>query len=108
MTTKRGLLTGPNRVRFRLGAGASTTAGGHVDVPGAALPSTTTVRFEVQDDPNVIDASHTNRATINYVATTIGQPFTYVTNETVTPIIERGSAVDEDLEPRPARCPART
>ena len=55
----------------------------------------------MRDDPDVITATHTNRATIDYVAATINQPFSYVTNETVTPIVRaRGPGADEDREPR--------
>ena len=50
-------LTGPPRVVFRLGTGASGSAGGLVDVPDGPLPNRTTVRFEVRDDPDVITAA---------------------------------------------------
>ncbi len=80
-------LTGPPRVVFRLGTGASGSAGGLLDVPDGPLTNTTTVRFEVRDDPDVITAAHTNQATIGYVAATTDLPFTYLTNETVTPVV---------------------
>ena len=75
-------------VRVRLGTGA-TAADGGVLAPG----STTTVRFRVRLGPDSPGTTVANRASLAYVAQTVGQPFTYVGNETTTPV-----AVNADLQ----------
>jgi len=75
-------------VRVRLGTGATAAAGG-VLAPGA----TTTVRFRVRLGPDSPGTTVRNQAQLAYVAQTVGQPFTYVGNETATPV-----AVNADLQ----------
>ena len=75
-------LAGSNTVRFRVGAGATASAGGTIAAEGGS----TEVRFRVTVDD--VDARTTviNRAELDYVADTIGDPFTYIGNEVPTVI----------------------
>ena len=83
-------------VQFRVGAGANATAGG-VLAPGVS----TTVRF----DATVTDAAGgttvTNEAALDYVAQTVGSPFTYRLRPVSTP--GRGDRQPRDHQDRLAR-----
>jgi uncharacterized repeat protein (TIGR01451 family) len=75
-------VAGSRTVRFRLGTGASASAGGTIVVNAA-----TTVTFQVTVDPAAAGTTVSNQATLSYVAATIGQPFTYATSTTSTPVV---------------------
>ena len=74
-------------MRFRLGTGATGTTGGTL-FPGMF----TSVRFRVTVDAAAGETTLANEATIAYVADTIDEPFSHVTNRTETPV-----AADADL-----------
>ena len=78
-----------DEVVFRLGTGANGTSGG--DLPPG---SSTSFRFQVTVDLAAVGTTIVNEARLAYVAATIGDPFTYVPNQTLTPV---GTVADLSL-----------
>lgn len=88
----------------RLGTGANDTVGG-VIAPGG----TTSVRFRVTIDDAASGTTVTNRAELDYVAQTIGDPFVYGGNETATPVTANADLrVTKSTSPDPTAAGADT
>ncbi|MGH9119808.1 MAG: hypothetical protein ACRD0A_18625 [Acidimicrobiales bacterium] len=86
-------------VRFRLGADANGSSGGTIAENGGS----DSVRFRVTVDPEAAGTTVVNRATLGYVAATIGAPFTYIVNETQTPVQTNADlAIAKVTSPDPA------
>lgn len=75
-------VAGTRSVVFRVGTGANAATGGTIGVNVA-----TTVTFQVTVDDAAAGTTISNQATLAYMAATIGQPFTYATNSTSTPVV---------------------
>ena len=69
-------------VRFRLGTGANASSGGTIAEDGG----TDAVRFQVLVEGAAAGSTVVNEASLAYVPDTLGGQFTYVPNQTQTPV----------------------
>ncbi|WP_149194488.1 DUF3344 domain-containing protein [Luteimonas suaedae] len=90
-------LTGPDRVVFRLGAGATASDGGQV-LPGES----TTFRFRarIADDNALAETDIVNTARIDYTSQTLNEPFDGEASATVTvaPIADLSVTKSNDVD----------
>ncbi|KQQ92939.1 hypothetical protein ASF62_14210 [Leifsonia sp. Leaf325] len=85
-------------VRFRVGDGANATSGGVLDPA-----ESTTVRFDATVTDAAAGTSVTNEAQLDYVAQTVGSPFTYRVRPVSTPVEEVANlAVTKTVAPDPS------
>lgn len=90
-------LAATRSVRFRLGTGATGAVGGTL-----APAASTTVTFAVVLDAAAGGTTVTNRATLDYVAATLGNPFSYLVQPVSTPVAELADvSIDKTLAPDP-------